>query len=80
VTFTALLHDCTVDNLRACFEALDGTKAPGIDGVTKDRRSAPYSTSAGQCDLWIRGASGAGRRTGSCPKLLRIWTPRTSKP
>jgi RNA-directed DNA polymerase len=26
----------TVENLRACFEALDGTKAPGIDGVTKE--------------------------------------------
>jgi RNA-directed DNA polymerase len=24
-----------VDNLRACFEALDGAKAPGVDGVTK---------------------------------------------
>src|SRR5215510_6301227 len=36
-TFTALMHHFTVDNLRACFEALDGTKAPGIDGVTKER-------------------------------------------
>jgi hypothetical protein len=34
-TFTALMHHFTVENLRACFEALDGTKAPGIDGVTK---------------------------------------------
>src|SRR5262245_56622844 len=25
----------TVDNLRACFMALDGTKAPGVDGITK---------------------------------------------
>jgi RNA-directed DNA polymerase len=25
----------TGENLRACFEALDGTKAPGVDGVTK---------------------------------------------
>ena len=33
-TFTALMHHFTVENLRACFEALDGTKAPGIDGVT----------------------------------------------
>src|SRR4029453_19588706 len=32
--FTALMHHCTVDNLRACFEALDGTKAPGVDGMT----------------------------------------------
>ena len=33
--YTALMHHFTVDNLRACFEALDGKKAPGIDGVTK---------------------------------------------
>jgi group II intron reverse transcriptase/maturase len=30
----------TVDNLRACVEALDGTKAPGIDGVTKEMYGA----------------------------------------
>ena len=29
------MHHFTVDTLRACFEALDGTKAPGVDGVTK---------------------------------------------
>jgi hypothetical protein len=33
--YTSLMHPFTVDNLRACFEALDGTKAPGVDGVTK---------------------------------------------
>lgn len=33
--YTSLMHHFTVDNLRACFEALDGTKAPGVDGVTK---------------------------------------------
>jgi RNA-directed DNA polymerase len=33
--YTALMHHFTVDNLRACFAALDGTKAPGVDGVTK---------------------------------------------
>src|SRR5512132_315473 len=33
--FTALMHPFTVDNLRACFMALDGTKAPGVDGITK---------------------------------------------
>ena len=33
--FTALMHHFTVDNLRACFMALDGTKAPGVDGITK---------------------------------------------
>ena len=29
------MHHVTVDNVRACFEALDGTKAPGVDGITK---------------------------------------------
>jgi retron-type reverse transcriptase len=29
------MHHFTVDTLRVCFEALDGTKAPGVDGMTK---------------------------------------------
>jgi retron-type reverse transcriptase len=29
------MHHYTVDNLRACFMALEVTKAPGVDGVTK---------------------------------------------
>src|SRR5215471_2193748 len=33
--YTALMHHFTVDDLRACFAALDGSKAPGVDGVTK---------------------------------------------
>ena len=33
--YTSLMHHFTVDNLRACFESLDGTKATGVDGVTK---------------------------------------------
>ncbi len=33
--YTSLMHHCTVDNLRACFESLDGKKAIGVDGVTK---------------------------------------------
>jgi RNA-directed DNA polymerase len=33
--YTALMHHFTVDNLRACFESLDGKKATGVDGVTK---------------------------------------------
>jgi RNA-directed DNA polymerase len=32
---TALMHHFTRGNLRACFKTLDGTKAPGVDGVTK---------------------------------------------
>jgi len=35
---TSLYHHVTdTDNLRSCFESLDGTKAVGIDGVTKER-------------------------------------------
>jgi hypothetical protein len=40
--FTALMHHFTVDNLRACFAALDGTKAPGVDGVTKERHAQHF--------------------------------------
>ena len=29
------MHHFTVDNLRACFDSLDGKKAVGVDGVTK---------------------------------------------
>jgi RNA-directed DNA polymerase len=34
-TYTSLMHHYIVDNLRACFAALEATKAPGVDGVTK---------------------------------------------
>ena len=33
--FTALMHYFSVENLRACFERLDGTKALGVDKVSK---------------------------------------------
>lgn len=37
LVFTSLYHHISdVDNLRACYEALDARKAPGVDGVTKD--------------------------------------------
>jgi RNA-directed DNA polymerase len=32
---TALMPHCTVEHLRGCCATLDGTKAPGVDGVTK---------------------------------------------
>ena len=36
VVFTSLFHHVTdVDNLRACYEALPGDRATGVDGVTK---------------------------------------------
>jgi len=37
LVFTSLYHHITdVDNLRDCYESLDGTKAKGVDGVTKE--------------------------------------------
>jgi RNA-directed DNA polymerase len=38
---TALLPHFTVDNLRACFLALDGTKAPGVAGSPKAMEGQP---------------------------------------
>jgi RNA-directed DNA polymerase len=36
LVFTSLYHHiCDVDNLRACYDALDARKATGVDGVTK---------------------------------------------
>jgi RNA-directed DNA polymerase len=36
LVFTSLYHHVTdIDNLRACYEALNGGKAVGVDGVTK---------------------------------------------
>lgn len=38
LVFTSLYHHITdVDNLRVCYEELNGTKALGIDGISKDR-------------------------------------------
>jgi group II intron reverse transcriptase/maturase len=37
LVFTSLYHHiCDVDNLRACYDALEGRKATGGDGVTKE--------------------------------------------
>jgi len=38
LVFTSLYHHVTdLDNLRICYEALDGNKAVGVDGVTKEQ-------------------------------------------
>jgi group II intron reverse transcriptase/maturase len=38
LVFTSLYHHVTdLDNLRACYEALDGDKAVGVDGVSKEQ-------------------------------------------
>ena len=34
-TFQSLMHHCNVTSLKECFHQLDGTKAVGVDGVTK---------------------------------------------
>ncbi len=37
LVFTSLFHHVTdVDNLRACYDALPGNRAVGVDGVTKE--------------------------------------------
>lgn len=37
LVFTSLYHHITdVDNLRACYNSLDGNKAVGVDGITKE--------------------------------------------
>lgn len=35
--FCTLMHHFSVENLQVCFESLDGKKAVGIDGVTKEQ-------------------------------------------
>ena len=38
LVFTTLYHHiCDVDNLRACYDALEARKATGEDGVTNDQ-------------------------------------------
>jgi RNA-directed DNA polymerase len=38
LVFTSLYHHVTdVDNLRACYDSLDGDKAVGVDGVSKEQ-------------------------------------------
>ena len=41
LVFTSLYHHiCDVETLRACFEALPGNRAVGVDGVTKEQYGA----------------------------------------
>jgi hypothetical protein len=48
LVFTSLYHHiCDVDNLRACYDALDARKATGVDGVT----SRPVTVWSGICDI-----------------------------
>ncbi len=43
LVFTSLYHQVTdIDNLRSCYDELDGNKAVGVDGVTKATKIAGY--------------------------------------
>ena len=49
LVFTSLYHHiCDVDNLRACFEALPGNRAVGVDGVTKEQYGAQLEANLGE--------------------------------
>jgi len=63
--FTSLYHHiCDVDNLRACFEALPGNRAVGVDGVTKEQYGA-------QLDANLEDLSARLKRMGYRPQVKR---------
>lgn len=65
LVFTSLYHHVTdVDNLRACYEALSGNRAVGVDGVTKEM----YGENLGEN---LQGLSQRLRRMGYKPQLKR---------
>jgi hypothetical protein len=65
LVFTSLYHHvCDVDNLRACFEALPGHRAVGVDGVTKEQYGA-------QLDANLEDLSARLKRMGYRPQVKR---------
>ena len=65
LVFTSLYHHvCAVDNLRACFEALPGNRAVGVDGVTKEQYGA-------QLDANLEDLSARLKRMGYRPQVKR---------
>jgi group II intron reverse transcriptase/maturase len=63
--FTSLYHHiCDVDNLRACYEALDVYKATGVDGVTKEEYGKNLEEN-------LRELSGKLKRMGYRPQAKR---------
>jgi group II intron reverse transcriptase/maturase len=65
LVFTSLYHHiCDVDNLRACFEALPGNRAAGVDGVTKEQYGE-------QLDANLEDLSARLRRMGYRPQPKR---------
>jgi group II intron reverse transcriptase/maturase len=65
MVFTSLYHHiCDVDNLRACYEALDAKKATGVDGVTKEEYGRNLEEN-------LRDLSGRLKRMGYRPQPKR---------
>ncbi len=71
LVFTSLYHHVTdMDNLRDCYNALDGRKAPGADGVTKEK----YGTNLEEN---LRELSGKLKRMGYIPQpKWRTYVPK----
>ncbi len=65
LVFTSLYHHiCDVDNLRACYDALEADKASGVDGVTKEEYGQ-------NLDENLRDLSGRLKRMGYRPEPKR---------
>jgi len=65
LVFTTLYHHVTdVDNLRACYEAIDGNKAVGIDGITKEQYGSNLEEN-------LQDLSNRLKRMGYCPQPKR---------
>ena len=65
LVFTSLYHHiCDVDNLRACYDALDANKATGVDGVTKEEYGKSLEEN-------LRDLSGRLKRMGYRPEPKR---------
>ena len=65
LVFTSLYHHVTdVDNLRACYDALPGDRAVGVDGVTKGEYGANLEEN-------LQGLSGRLKRGGYRPQPKR---------
>ena len=71
LVFTSLYHHVTdVDNLRACYEALPGKRAVGVDGVTKSEYGENLEEN-------LRDLSERLKRMGYRPQLkLRSYIPK----
>lgn len=65
LVFTSLYHHITdVDNLRACYEAIDGDKAVGVDGIIKEQYGSNLEEN-------LQDLSNRLKRMGYCPQPKR---------